>query len=69
MQVDSYFPAGVPLSQAGDAGRQAAEAGFDAVWLTETRHNPFLSAPRPWRRRSTCGSAPGSPSRSPAARW
>ena len=44
MQVDSYFPAGVPLSQAGDAGRQAAEAGFDAIWLTETRHNPFLSS-------------------------
>jgi probable F420-dependent oxidoreductase len=44
VQVDSYFPAGVPLSQAGDAARQAAEAGFDAIWLTETRHNPFLSS-------------------------
>lgn len=44
METDCYFPAGVPLSQAGTAARQAAEAGFDAVWLTETRHNPFLAS-------------------------
>jgi probable F420-dependent oxidoreductase len=44
METDCYFPAGVPLSQAGNAARQAEEAGFDAVWLTETRHNPFLAS-------------------------
>ena len=44
METDCYFPAGVPLSRAGHAARQAEEAGFDAVWLTETRHNPFLAS-------------------------
>ncbi len=44
METDCYFPAGVPLSQAGNAARQAAEAGSGAVWLTETRHHPFLAS-------------------------
>jgi probable F420-dependent oxidoreductase len=47
LKVDSYYPAGVPLSEVGTVARQAEDAGFDALWAAETGHNPFLA----------CGSA------------
>jgi len=43
MNIDCYFPDGLRLSAAGAAGRAAEQAGFAAVWVTETRHNPFLA--------------------------
>jgi probable F420-dependent oxidoreductase len=43
VEADCYFPDGVPLAEAGMAARHAEQAGFGAMWLTETRHNPFLA--------------------------
>lgn len=47
MKIDAYFPEGVRLSAAGAAARDVERAHFAAMWVTETRHNPFL----------TCGAA------------
>jgi probable F420-dependent oxidoreductase len=33
---------GFDLSQAGDAARDAEEAGYDGIWTAETSHDPFL---------------------------
>ena len=43
MELDCYFPDGVRLSEAATAARSVQEAGFAAMWVTETRHNPFLT--------------------------
>ncbi len=43
LKVDSYYPAGVPLSEVGGVARRAEDAGFDALWAAETGHNPFLA--------------------------
>ena len=43
MELDCYFPDGVRLSQAATAARSVQDAGFAAMWITETRHNPFLT--------------------------
>jgi alkanesulfonate monooxygenase SsuD/methylene tetrahydromethanopterin reductase-like flavin-dependent oxidoreductase (luciferase family) len=47
MEIDCYFPDGLPLGEAAAAARAVAEAGFAGMWVTETRHNPYL----------TCGAA------------
>jgi alkanesulfonate monooxygenase SsuD/methylene tetrahydromethanopterin reductase-like flavin-dependent oxidoreductase (luciferase family) len=31
-----------PLARAGVAARAAEDAGFDALWTSETNHDPFL---------------------------
>src|ERR1700721_736153 len=43
MELDCYFPDGVRLSAAAAAARSVQDAGFAAMWVTETRHNPFLT--------------------------
>ncbi len=43
MELDCYFPDGVRLSEAATAARSVQDAGFAAMWVTETRHNPFLT--------------------------
>jgi len=47
MDIDCFFPAGLPLGEAAAAARAVEEAGFAGLWATETKHNPFL----------TCGAA------------
>jgi len=47
MEIDCFFPDGLPLGEAAAAARAVEEAGFAGLWVTETRHNPFL----------TCGAA------------
>jgi probable F420-dependent oxidoreductase len=47
MEIDCFFPDGLPLGEAAAAARAVEEAGFAGMWVTETRHNPFL----------TCGAA------------
>ena len=47
MEIDCYFPDGLPLGEAAATARAVEEAGFPGMWVTETRHNPFL----------TCGAA------------
>ena len=69
MEIDVYFPDGVPLSEAGAAARDVQQASFAMMWVTETRHKPFL----------TCGAALAATERIrvgsgitvafPAARW
>jgi len=49
MEIDCFFPDGLPLGEAAAAARAVEEAGFAGMWVTETRHNPFL----------TCGAALG----------
>jgi probable F420-dependent oxidoreductase len=41
MVIDAYLPS-VPLSQIPSIARAAEELGFDALWSTETMHDPFL---------------------------
>jgi probable F420-dependent oxidoreductase len=43
MDIDCYFPDGLRLPAAGAAARAVEQAGFAAMWITETRHNPFLA--------------------------
>jgi Luciferase-like monooxygenase len=43
MELDCYFPDGMRLSEAAAAARCVQDAGFAAMWVTETRHNPFLT--------------------------
>src|ERR1700733_10761170 len=43
MKLDCYFPDGVRLSAAAAAARSVQDAGFAAMWVTETRPNPFLT--------------------------
>jgi probable F420-dependent oxidoreductase len=43
MDLDCYFPDGLALSAAATEARAVEEAGFAAMWVTETRHNPFLA--------------------------
>jgi len=47
MEIDCFFPDGLPLGEAAAAARAVEEAGFAGMWVTETKHNPFL----------TCGAA------------
>ena len=47
MKIDCYFPDGLPLGEAAATARAVEEAGFPGMWVTETKHNPFL----------TCGAA------------
>ena len=47
MEIDCFFPDGLPLAAAAAAARTVEQAGFAGLWATETRHNPFL----------TCGAA------------
>ena len=47
MEIDCFFPDGLPLGEAPAAARAVEEAGFAGMWVTETRHNHFL----------TCGAA------------
>jgi probable F420-dependent oxidoreductase len=47
MEIDCYFPDGLPLGAASATARAVEQAGFAGMWVTETRHNPFL----------TCGAA------------
>ena len=47
MEIDCYFPNGLRLGQAAATARAVEQAGFAGMWVTETRHNPFL----------TCGAA------------
>ncbi len=42
MKIDAYFPDGLRLAEAGPAAQAAERAGFAGLWLTETKHNPFL---------------------------
>ena len=42
MELDCYFPDGVRLSEAAAAAVGVQDAGFAAMWVTETKHNPFL---------------------------
>jgi probable F420-dependent oxidoreductase len=39
--IDAYLPS-VPLSQIPAIARAAEDLGFDALWSTETQHDPFL---------------------------
>jgi probable F420-dependent oxidoreductase len=41
MEIDATLPP-VPLSLVSSIARAAEELGFDAVWSTETMHDPFL---------------------------
>jgi probable F420-dependent oxidoreductase len=43
MELDCYFPDGVRLSEAAAAAAGVQDAGFAAMWVTETKHNPFLA--------------------------
>src|SRR5260370_7941865 len=43
MKIDAYFPEGLRLTQAGAVAQDVERAGFAGMWVTETRHNPFLS--------------------------
>jgi probable F420-dependent oxidoreductase len=43
MELDCYFPDGVRLSEAAAAASGVQDAGFAAMWVTETKHNPFLA--------------------------
>ena len=43
MEIDCFFPDGLPLGAAPAAARAVEQAGFAGMWVTETRHNPFLS--------------------------
>ncbi|HEY4001260.1 MAG TPA: TIGR03617 family F420-dependent LLM class oxidoreductase [Candidatus Xenobia bacterium] len=40
MKIDALFNA--PIKKAAKAAQEAEFLGYDAVWLTETGHNPFL---------------------------
>lgn len=42
MLLDTYFPPSTPLSEIPEMARAAEELGFDAIWVAETQHNPFL---------------------------
>lgn len=42
MYLDTFFPPFTKLSQIPEMARLAEEFGFDAVWVAETQHNPFL---------------------------
>jgi len=44
MEIDCYFPDGLRLSQAAAAAQAVEQAGFAGLWVTETRHNPFLAS-------------------------
>lgn len=41
MQIDASLPS-VPLKEVPAIARAAAAIGFDALWTTETQHDPFL---------------------------
>ena len=41
MKLDASLPA-VPLSQVPAIARAAEQLGFQALWSTETQHDPFL---------------------------
>lgn len=41
MLFDTSFPP-VPLNQVAEIARAAEAVGFDAIWSTETMHDPFL---------------------------
>ena len=43
MKIDSYFPDGLRLATAAATARAVEQAGFEGMWVTETRHNPFLT--------------------------
>ena len=43
MKIDCYFPDGLRLRGAAAAARSVEQAGFAGMWVTETRHNPFLA--------------------------
>ena len=43
MEIDCYFPAGLRLREAPAAAQAVEQAGFAGMWVTETRHNPFLA--------------------------
>ena len=43
MEIDCYFPAGLRLREAATAAQAVEQAGFAGIWVTETRHNPFLA--------------------------
>jgi probable F420-dependent oxidoreductase len=47
MEIDCYFPDGLPLGEAAATARAVEDVGFAGMWVTETKHNPFL----------TCGAA------------
>jgi probable F420-dependent oxidoreductase len=42
VDIDAYYPDGLALPVAAAEARRAEQAGFAAMWLTETKHNPFL---------------------------
>lgn len=44
MKFDCALPP-LPLNAAAEIARQAEAFGFDAIWSTETLHDPFLPAP------------------------
>ena len=43
MEIDCYFPDGLRLAEAAAAAQEVEKAGFAGLWVTETRHNPFLA--------------------------
>lgn len=42
MEIDCYFPDGLRLGAAAATAQAVEQAGFAGMWVTETRHNPFL---------------------------
>src|SRR5260370_4944771 len=43
MKIDAYCPDGLRRARAGAGAQDVERAGFAGMWVTETRHNPFLS--------------------------
>jgi len=41
--LDAQISPLMPLPQVPEVARAAEETGFDAIWVAETQHNPFLS--------------------------
>ncbi|MCH7480303.1 MAG: TIGR03617 family F420-dependent LLM class oxidoreductase [Chloroflexi bacterium] len=42
MQFDTFFPPYTKLIDIPEMASAAEEIGFDAIWVAETQHNPFL---------------------------
>lgn len=42
MQLDTFFPPYTKLMDIPEMARAAEEFGFNAIWVAETQHNPFL---------------------------
>lgn len=43
MKLDAFFPPETRLSAIPELARAAERMGFDATWMAETQHNPFLA--------------------------